>query len=250
MKPTCAIAVVCLKRCSEGAALDEIEARWLAGYARVPSTRRSSDAESFGKPWAAVGKRKPPRPTNWNGDLMTQNLQTSIPQPNPAAIKNVRVPDGAGDARRCPPGIPNMRLFVGFFSGFGKTVADSRANVTTRSKSRRSELEQQEILHSAANRLSVTHRAARVPTCGPDRLPVGDDPSRAVHSSTKPPAGNLECAACPRDQQAGPAAMLLVGEETLPAQTRCTRMSTTGARRGAQAAQPAMSPTPVLWPAL
>lgn len=154
---------------------------------------------------------------------MTQNLHNVNPATrSPAAIKNVSSCLMVLETlRRCPPGIPNMGLFFGF-SGFGKTVAASHAqNVTNavyievfESFGRKKFCEA--LLHSLgvfSPRGSISQMMDRIVAI------LGDDPSRAViidEAHMLIGRGMLQLAREINKRAGTP--MLLVGEETLPAQ--------------------------------
>lgn len=154
---------------------------------------------------------------------MTPTLHTVNPAVrSPAAIKNVSSCLMVLETlRRCPPGIPNMGIFHGL-SGFGKTVAASHAqNVTGavyievfESWGRRKFCEALlESLGVFAPRGSISEMMDRIVKI------LGDDPARAIIVDEAHMLINRGMLQLAREinKRAG-TAMLLVGEETLPAQ--------------------------------
>lgn len=144
---------------------------------------------------------------------------------SPAAIKNVSACLMVLETlRACPPGIPNMGIFHGF-SGLGKTVAASYAqNVTGavyievfESFGRKKFCEA--LLHSLgvfAPRGSISQMMDRIVGI------LGNDPSRAViidEAHMLINRGMLQLAREINKRAGTP--LLLVGEETLPAQIAC-----------------------------
>lgn len=154
---------------------------------------------------------------------MRENLHDVKPATrSPAAIKNVSSCLMVLETlRRCPPGIPNMGIFYGF-SGFGKTVAATYAqNVTGavyvevfESFGRKKFCEA--LLQSLgvfAPRGSISQMVDQIVAI------LGDDPSRAViidEAHMLINRGMLQLAREINKRAGTP--MLLVGEETLPAQ--------------------------------
>lgn len=154
---------------------------------------------------------------------MTQTMHNVNPAVrSPAAIKNVSSCLMVLETlRRCPPGIPNMGLLFGL-SGFGKTVAATYAQNVTNSVyievfdswGRRKFCEAMlESLGVYTPRGSISEMMDRIVGL------LGDDPSRAViideaHMLIK--RGMLQLAREINKRAGTP--ILLVGEETLPAQ--------------------------------
>lgn len=154
---------------------------------------------------------------------MTDNFHDVKPATrSPAAIKNVSSCLMVLETlRRCPPGIPNMGIFYGF-SGFGKTVASTYAQNVTGSVYVEvfESFGRKKLCEALLQSLGVFSPRGSVSQMM-DRIVaiLGDDPSRAViideaHMLIKRDMLQL---AREINKRAG-TPMLLVGEETLPAQ--------------------------------